>query len=203
MNARDEILSAIRERRAKTTAPHPARYPLPVLDGDMIAHFTAMATRSAAEVRVLENATEIPQAVSGILRARNLPAELHLQPDTALAGLDWQRSPGLTLKTAPPGPDDAAIAPAPFAIAETGTLAYPAAANEPASWHFRPGLEIAVLRAADILPHMEEVLARVKERGMPATLNFVTGPSRTGDIEQTLELGAHGPKALAILIVRN
>jgi len=46
------------------------------------------------------------------------------------------------------------------------------------------------------------VLVQVKRRGWPATLNFVTGPSRTGDIEQTLELGAHGPKALAILIVR-
>jgi L-lactate dehydrogenase complex protein LldG len=59
-----------------------------------------------------------------------------------------------------------------------------------------------VLRAADILPNMENVLARIKARGLPHTINFVSGPSRTGDIEQTLELGAHGPKALAILIIR-
>lgn len=202
MSARNDILSAIRKRRA-SAMPHPAPYPPPALDGDMIAQFSTMATRSAAEVRMLDSAAGIPEAVADILRARNLPAEVHLPPDAALAGLDWKRSPGLSLKNAPPGPDDAAIAPVPFAIAETGTLAYPAAANEPASWHFRPGLEIAVLHARDILPHMEDVLARVKERGMPATLNFVTGPSRTGDIEQTLELGAHGPKALAILIVKD
>ena len=59
-----------------------------------------------------------------------------------------------------------------------------------------------MLRADSILPHLEEVLAKVKTRGdFPSTINLVTGPSRTGDIEQTLELGAHGPKALAILIV--
>lgn len=203
MTARDDILSAIEKRRARTAAPHPAPYPPPALDGETIAHFSTMATRSAAEVRVLGSVAEIPEAVADILRARNLPAEVHLPPNAALAALDWNRSPGLTLKNQPPGPDDAAIAPCPFAIAETGTLAYPARENEPASWHFRPGLEIAVLCAADILPHMEDVLARVKRNGMPATLNFVTGPSRTGDIEQTLELGAHGPKALAILIVRD
>ena len=51
---------------------------------------------------------------------------------------------------------------------------------------------------------MENALARIKAKGaLPHTINFVTGPSRTGDIEQTLELGAHGPKALAILIVKS
>jgi L-lactate dehydrogenase complex protein LldG len=61
-----------------------------------------------------------------------------------------------------------------------------------------------VVGANDILPHMENVLQRLKAAGeLPSTVNFVTGPSRTGDIEQTLELGAHGPKALAILIVEN
>jgi len=61
-----------------------------------------------------------------------------------------------------------------------------------------------VLRANTIQPQMENVLARIKETmgPIPHTINFVTGPSRTGDIEQTLELGAHGPKALAVLIVR-
>lgn len=203
MSARDDILSAIRKHRTKTASPHPAPYPPPAPDGGLLAQFSTLAKRSAAEVRVLDSTAEIPETVADILRARNLPAEVHLPPDAALAKLDWARSPGVTLKNASPGPDDAAIAPCPFAIAETGTLAYPAREREPASWHFRPGLEIAVLRANDILPHMEDVLARVKREGMPATLNFVTGPSRTGDIEQTLELGAHGPKALAILIVKN
>ncbi len=75
----------------------------------------------------------------------------------------------------------------------------PAREASPASWHFRPGFEIAILRAADIVAHLEDV----KLGTLPATVNLITGPSRTGDIEQTLELGAHGPKALAVLIVRD
>jgi L-lactate dehydrogenase complex protein LldG len=151
-----------------------------------------------AEVRILNNAGEIPAAIADLLRGKNLPAEIHIAPDAPTIDTG-----ALAVKRTPPGPDDAALTSAPFAIAETGTLAYPATAENPASWHFRPGFEIAVLKASDIVPHMENVIARVKAKGLPHTLNYVTGPSRTGDIEQTLELGAHGPKALAILIIKD
>ena len=89
-----------------------------------------------------------------------------------------------------------------IAIAETGTLVYPASAYRPPSWHFRPGMEIALLSADRIQADLERVLKQIAKRGaLPSTINLVTGPSRTGDIEQTLELGAHGPKELVILIV--
>lgn len=147
---------------------------------------------------MLNSASDIASAVADLLRAKNLPAEIHIAPDAQPMDIG-----ALTMKRTPPGPDDTALTTAPLAIAETGTLTYPATMENPASWHFRAGFEIAVLRASDILPHMEKALARVKGKGaLPHTINFVTGPSRTGDIEQTLELGAHGPKALAILIVR-
>lgn len=197
MSARDDILGAIRSRR-RYAAVRPAAYDPPANNGDAVERFSALATRAAAEVRVLDSEAEIPGAVAEILRARNMPARVHVPDGSTLTGANWT----VACESTPPGPDDAAVTRAPFGIAETGTLAYPSARAEPASWHFRPGLEIAVLKADDILPHMENVLARVKANGMPATLNFVTGPSRTGDIEQTLELGAHGPKALAILVVR-
>ena len=64
----------------------------------------------------------------------------------------------------------------------------------------RPVLEIAILRRADIVPELEDVLTRLG--ALPSTLNLVSGPSRTGDIEQTMELGAHGPKSLAVLVIK-
>lgn len=198
MSARDDILGAIRKRR-KREAAHPPAYLPPAAEGDAVERFAKLAQNAAAEVRMLTHDAEIPEAVADVLRARNLPAEIHMPEGSEFAGVDWN----IACKSAPPGPDEAALTRAPLGIAETGTLAYPAAPGRPASWHFRPGLEIAVLRAGDIVEHMEDVLAKVKAKGLPATLNFVTGPSRTGDIEQTLELGAHGPKALAILIVRD
>ena len=49
-----------------------------------------------------------------------------------------------------------------------------------------------------ILARFEDVIARIST--IPATVNLVTGPSRTADIEQTIELGAHGPRAVDILL---
>jgi L-lactate dehydrogenase complex protein LldG len=198
MSAREEILCAIRARRL-TSAKRPGPYIAPDPGGDLVERFAAQARSANADVRVLDGAADVPAAIAHVLRARNLPAVVHLAPDSPLAKLTWSGVPGLTVERRAPGSDDAAIAGADYAIAETGTLAYLAGIGAPASWHFRPGLEIAVVRAAAILPHLENVLAR---GALPHTLNLVTGPSRTGDIEQTLELGAHGPKALVVLITR-
>jgi L-lactate dehydrogenase complex protein LldG len=197
MSARDEILSTLRKWHT-TEVPRPAPYRPPEPASDLVAAFATRARFAAAEVTVLDSADAIPGAVAEILRARNLQATIHLPPDPRFDHLAWT----VARETRAPGPDDAALAFAPFGIAETGTLAYPAHPDRPASWHYRAGLEIAILQAGAILPHLEDVVARVKAAGaLPHTINLVTGPSRTGDIEQTLELGAHGPKALVILIV--
>jgi L-lactate dehydrogenase complex protein LldG len=202
MSARDDILNAIRSQRVKSSQ-RPAQYRPPAPPADLVGEFTQRAEAVNAEVRLIDGTADIPAAIADLLRAKNLPAVIHLPPDAALANLNWESAPGLTLTRQAPGPDDTALAFAPFGIAETGTLTYPAGNAQPASWHFRAGFEIAVLRAADILPHMENALGHIKLAGaLPHTINFVSGPSRTGDIEQTLELGAHGPKSLAVLIVR-
>ncbi len=199
MSARAEILSAIRIRQAKTLPKPPTYRANDIVE--LLGTFAERARLANAEVRVLDSESEVPQAIADLLRAKNLPAMVHIP--SGCRPMPWDLAPGLTLQNTAPGPDDAALALALFGIAETGTLAFGAAPNAPPSWHFRAGFEIAVLRAENILPHMEEVIARVRKAGaLPSTFNFVTGPSRTGDIEQTLELGAHGPKSLAILIVK-
>jgi L-lactate dehydrogenase complex protein LldG len=200
MNARDAILHSIRTRKLGRAAA-PDAYHAPKIEGDAVANFIERAGWTQTEVRVLDKMADVPAAVADLLRSKNLPANVHLPSDVELGALPWGTT--LTVRREAPGPDDTAVAIVPFALAETGTLVYPARADSPASWHFRPGMEIAVLRAQNIVPEMEEALARIKATGpIPHTINFVTGPSRTGDIEQTLELGAHGPKALAVLVVR-
>jgi L-lactate dehydrogenase complex protein LldG len=197
MNSREQILADIRARRLRR-ADRPASYAAPTPQGDAVARFADEVRSEHAEVHMLDSEADVPAAVADILRAKNLPAAIHLPDGSAFAGLPWG---SLTIESAAPGPDDAALARADFAVAETGTLVYLAQAGAPASWHFRAGLEIAVIKADAILPHLENVLTRVRAR-LPHTLNLVTGPSRTGDIEQTLELGAHGPKGLIVLIVK-
>ncbi|MGD0192534.1 MAG: LUD domain-containing protein [Rhizomicrobium sp.] len=201
MSARDEILTNIRTRRVRA-ATRPGPYKVTALPNETVRQFIDRARASGADVKQLASARDIPTAIAEALRDRNLPAIVHLPPEAQWQALAWDTAPGLTVSRERPGGDDAALNEAPFAIAETGTLAFLSDPARPASWHFRPGLEIAVVRSDAVLPHLESVLAKAKLAGqLPHTINLVTGPSRTGDIEQTLEMGAHGPKALVILVI--
>ncbi len=197
MSARDEILSSIRARKL-VPAPIPEAYRGAPVQGDLVAAFAERASRQFADVRILNSMRDVPDAVADILRDLNMAAEIHIPPDSPLAALALTST---EIKSTPPEQNDAALTLAPHGIAATGTLAYTAGKGAPASWHFRPVLEIAVLRTSSIVGELENVLAKVG--ALPSTLNLVTGPSRTGDIEQTMELGAHGPKSLAILIVKD
>ena len=91
------------------------------------------------------------------------------------------------------------------ALAETGTLMLCSGPDTPAATSLLPETHIAVVRAERILIGMEEAwnLARAELGEVPRAVNFISGPSRTGDIEQTIVLGAHGPYRVHILIVRS
>lgn len=197
MSAREEILRSIRARKPGAL-PRPAAYAR-ALEGAPFERFVACANAANATVHILDAIADVPHCVSELLRARNLAAVVHLPPDAALEDLSWDRA---RISHEAPGPDDTAVSIATYGVAETGTLVFPACTGRPASWHFRPGFEIAVLRVDDIVPNLEAALSGLRAGAWPHTINFVTGPSRTADIEQTLELGAHGPKALAILLIR-
>jgi L-lactate dehydrogenase complex protein LldG len=197
--SREQILSAIRARKL-IEAPIPGTYTAPKTQGDLAEVFAKKLSAQQTDVRVLESMRDVPNAIADILRGRNMAAEIRIAPDSELAGLVL---PNVEVRREPPGQFDAAVTFASFAIAETGTLAYASGKGNPASWHFRPLLEIAIVRAGTVVGELEDVLSQLKEKGgMPATLNLVSGPSRTGDIEQTMELGAHGPKALAVLVLK-
>ncbi len=91
------------------------------------------------------------------------------------------------------------------AIAETGTLALVSGAENPTTLNFLPDNHIVVVSAGDLAGSTEEAIDKLRVRygkdGMPRTLNLITGPSRSADIEQTLILGAHGPRKLHVIIV--
>jgi L-lactate dehydrogenase complex protein LldG len=197
--SREQILSAIRARKL-IEAPLPGAYTAPKTEGDLTEAFAKKLIAQQTDVRMLESMRDVPDAIADILRGRNMAAQIHIAPDCELAALAF---PNVEVKREPPGQFDAAVTFASFAISETGTLAYASGEDNPASWHFRPLLEIAIVRAGTVVGELEDILAALKAKGgMPATLNLVSGPSRTGDIEQTMELGAHGPKSLAVLVLK-
>jgi L-lactate dehydrogenase complex protein LldG len=89
------------------------------------------------------------------------------------------------------------------AIAETGTLVFVTRADAPSATFLLPDTHIAIVRNDQIVAGMEEAFARIRAECavMPRAVNLVSGPSRTGDIEQTIVLGAHGPRRVHILLV--
>ena len=198
MNAREAILAAVKAgRRAE---PKPGRYALPAWTGETVAQFAARARATAAEVHEIATVDDAPEAIWSILIKKNAARHVHIPENAAANELPWQRAPGLSVKHERPSGSDSAVSFANYGIAETGTLLFCSGERSASSWHFLPGLEFVVLKRALILPRLETVIDALARDGLPSTVNLVTGPSRTADIEQTIERGAHGPRELCILI---
>ncbi|MEJ0051674.1 MAG: lactate utilization protein [Methylovirgula sp.] len=172
---------------------------------DPAALFRAEAERVFATVEHVTTAAEIPARIADFLRARNLPPRLRKGEDLYLAALPWTAAT-LTLDAGPAQADDVvSLSHAFAAIAETGTLALVSGRDNPTTLNFLPETHIVIIEAGRIVGNYEafwEMLrAAYGEGAMPRTVNFITGPSRSADIEQTLLLGAHGPRTLHIIIV--
>ena len=183
---------------------HP-RGPVPGLNGDLVARFRTRAESMQSTTEEVATEAEVPRAVARYLKANGLPASGCVWP--ALSALDW-RGAGLALEARVPrrengGDDPVGVTGAFAAIAETGTLMVVSGPDTPASTSLLPETHVAILAAGRIVAHMEEAwdLARGAFGQLPRAVNFISGPSRTGDIEQQLVLGAHGPYRVHIVIV--
>ena len=208
MTSRDDILARIRAGRS-AEKPYPGSGPSPqrgqVSGADRKALFVSMAQKAAASVDQATSRAEVPALVKTYLSQHNLPAEARLAPDPRITGLDWASQP--LLATSVGGTDGShpiSVTGAFAGIAETGTLALTSGAPSPTLLNFLPETHIVVIDAKDLAGSYEELWARLKAQygaEMPRTLNLVTGPSRSGDIEQTILMGAHGPKRLHIILV--
>jgi L-lactate dehydrogenase complex protein LldG len=172
-------------------------------DAGRIDLFVAMAEEVQTTVDRVASLADVPAAVAQYLASENLPAELVMAPDSALDAIPWDERPLLRLRRGKAAPgDQVSVTPAFAGIAETGTLMLTSGPETPTTLNFLPDTHIVVLRADQVLPHYEEGWSRLRARGpMPRTVNFITGPSRTGDIEQRIQLGAHGPRRLHIVLV--
>ena len=198
MTARETILAALKAGRRSEPA---ARYALPEWTADTVGQFAAKARYTAAEVREIAHIDDAPEAIWSMIAASNAPRSVHIPRVSAANDLPWHRAPGLTVKSERPSGSDSAVSFADFGIGETGTLVFCSAEKSASAWHYLPGWEFAIIRRQLILPRFENVIDRLKAQGtIPATVNLITGPSRTADIEQTIERGAHGPRELCILI---
>ncbi|MBX9739548.1 MAG: lactate utilization protein [Beijerinckiaceae bacterium] len=220
MSARDEILSNIRHslgvtgreasRRAnvrhrletRPTGVIPARGQGDA--GGRLARFMEEARRVSATVLVLENATDVAAEIARYLTEAGLPLTIRTGEDARLAALEWGKA-GLTVtRGASRGDDLTAVSHAFAGVAETGSVVVLSGPDNPATLNYLPDNHIVILSRADLQGDLEAVWALLRTavggEPPPRTVNIITGPSRSADIEQTLLLGAHGPRSLAVLV---
>lgn len=190
------------ERSPRGLLPSGARLP----KAERIEKFSAMLQAQGAVVQVLENLDALPSAIADQLSAFNLAACLRHGDDPLIAGLNWDDTL-IERQTGPAKGDDAvSLSRAAAGAAETGTLILTSGPENPSTLNFLPENHFVVLLSEDIAGSYEEAwdaLRAVHGRGtLPRTVNFVSGPSATADIEQRLIRGAHGPRRLAVFVVR-
>ena len=147
---------------------------------------------------------EVPAAIAGYLAEHNIAPIAKIAPDPVLDAIPWQAAPLLDLTRGKGEDADKVSITSAFAgIAETGTVMALSGPHHPTTLNILPETHVVVLRADQIVGAYEEAWDRLRAsgRGTPRTVMLITGPSRSGDIEQTLQLGAHGPKRLHLVII--
>lgn len=177
---------------------------------ERIERFIEMAEVAQCTLARIENAAALPAAVAEWLGGHNLAAALVMAADPALDRAPWAAAqPLLSIRRGAPMEADAvSLNRALAGIAETGTLMLASGPDAPTSLSFLPENHIVVVDATAIVGSYEEAFARLRaahgaqdKMALPRAVNLITGPSRTGDIALKIELGAHGPRRLHIVIV--
>jgi len=165
--------------------------------------FVAMAEEVQTTVARVATDEAVPAEVARYLAAENLPAELVMALDPGLDAIPWAARPLLAIRRDRAQPGDAvSLTPCLAAVAETGTLMLVSGRDTPTTLNFLPDTHIVLLRAGQVVASYEDGWDLVRAaQAWPRTVNLITGPSRTGDIEQRIQLGAHGPRRLHIVLI--
>lgn len=189
------------ERPRVNTIPMRAQLQQPQL-GELFE--TMLDAAAATHVRVPDLAA-VPQALADWCAEHAWARAAVVAPDSPLATLAWDAADVALERRPVRSGDPVFLSTAATGIAETGTLALLSGAANPVSGNFLPEAHVVVLQMNDVVGTPEDSWALLREKtgaaGLPRTVNWITGPSRTGDIEMTMQMGAHGPIRLHVIIV--
>ncbi len=214
MSSREDILGRIRTRlgrnpdnAASATAGIDAYLATPIegpqfrIDGNLLTRFCEKSSAQSSTVDVVATTAELVPAIARYLAQHELPRQAVCWPE--FMRLDWAEAQLQIESCGALGSDLVGITGCFCAVAETGTLMLCSGPETPAALSLLPETHIAIVPAERIVSRMEDAwrLARAELPELPRAVNFISGPSRTGDIEQTIVLGAHGPYRVHIIIV--
>lgn len=197
---RDSALTGAALETAERRLQNPVVPHRPAVDGDLQQRFLERLNSVLSTHEKIPTFEHVPDAVARYLQSEQLPTALRIAP--ALNHLDWSAHNDVSSGRALPE-HVTSVTPCVAGIAETGSLVMAGTADSPATLAFLPENHIVVMRASQLVRHIEDVwpVLRGVNGKMPRAFNVNTGPSRTADIEQALEIGAHGPRRMHVLIV--
>lgn len=194
---RESVKSGIRDELDRRLA-HPPAYERPGVDDDLVRSFESRLTAVQGGFHRTGEAG-LMASIGECLDAHGLDRTVVAAP--ALEDLAWPDEWSVTFG-ASKGDDRVSVTPCFAAVAETGSVVLLSGPDSPTSLNFLPEFHIVLVYADQLVRHVEDVWPKLREQGAPPrATNFITGPSKTADVEQTIQYGAHGPRSLDVIFV--
>lgn len=213
-NARKSIFDRMRRRlqtnssesvrAAKSRIALHERGPLPQWNSNFVYRFIEKLTAAAGTYELISSSAGLPESITRYLTHNKLGGSILLAPHPILESLTWPDDITVTYGTASAS-DVVTVSVAAYGIAETGSLVMLSCAQTPTSLNFLSDHFLCVLDQRDIVNYMEDAWQRWRDGSghTPRVVNMITGPSRTADVEQIIQLGAHGPRQLHVLLIEH
>jgi L-lactate dehydrogenase complex protein LldG len=171
-----------------------------------IERFIDSLKEAGGEVFEFENLEEAFSFLEKFVKVRDIKRVL-IESNEQFTPLDRKlNNIGVTvLKPDSDGWEDAnlGITMCEMGISNTGTIVLFSDSENPRSFSLLPPIHIAFLKRENIVSDLRDALHYIGEKNVTGSFFFITGPSRTADIEQTLTLGVHGPRELIVILLEN
>ena len=164
--------------------------------------FISKLKQVGATVSTISDKNKLVEELHRYVAENQVKSNITISKDENLEGYNWQDIEVTT--NYDPQSLSVSVTHASMGIEETGTLVMLSSPSSPTGMNFLPDHHLVVLSSDAIVKAMEDVWLSLREveKELPRTINLITGPSRTADIEQEIQIGAHGPKSLHVVIIK-
>lgn len=176
---------------------------------ERVAILTENLGRLRAEVRRVADLAAAADFIGGLAAARGWKrvawhADAMVEPVATRLGCETVRVDGGAFDKHAVEACDAGVTACEAAVAQTGSILVSSATCGGRALSILPHVHVVIVDAAQVVGTLGDAFDLARKRHgdrLPSMLSFITGPSRTGDIERILVLGAHGPKELFVVLV--
>ena len=197
--ARDNILKRIKATQNGSRANSLPELIRPRINPDQLVQFREKLELGGGRFHQVDNHAAAAALIVDFLIEQKLPMLLRLSP--ALQHMQWNDTVEVSYGRSD-GKDLVSITPAFCAVAETGSVILLSGPDSPTSLNFLPDYHFVIVEASQLVSHMEDAWTKLRQQETtPRTINLITGPSKTADVEQVLQIGAHGPRQLCVIFV--